>query len=87
MTIEETKTFAELVRIGAVTTVNGKLNPNIGENMFTPSLADNGDIELCDGQITCHGSDEDLSAALSALAKNASFEDAWDALSDFERNA
>lgn len=91
--IEDTKTFRALVRIGACKLAancdreNPRLNHNVGENWFTPSFGDDdNEVILWDGQISCWGCDAAIAEALAELEDGCSFEEVWEALSDFENN-
>lgn len=84
MTVQETKTFAELRRIGACSARPS----NLSENMYTPRLSDTpGEIILHDGQVSIWGADDELAGALSDLPVGASYEAVTDALAAFPNNA
>ena len=86
--IENTETFKQLLRLGAVSygPNSDKLNPNVGDNLFNPSVGEDGLIQLWDGQLSCWGADKEISGALSDVEVGATFEEIWDALSVFESN-
>lgn len=87
--IEDTKTFQQLKRLGAVTFGNNtrKLNTNVGENWFNPSFGEDGEIVLWDGQISCWGADDEIAALLSDLEEGSDFEDLWHALASLPNNS